>query len=223
MLYVIGMEVLTKAITCAVDEGLFQNLSGISPIQRISVYADDVVLFFRLATVELHVVKQILAIFGEASSLHVNYRKTTATLIRGGVQEEQRVIEILGCDIAKFTIKYLGLQLVLRLLTKADWQPMLDRAIHLLPTWQRGMLRKEGRLILIKSVLAARPIHHLLVEEAPRWLLEELVKWLWAFFWAGKRQNRGGQCLVAWDTISKPLCFGGLCIKDLRLHALRCV
>jgi hypothetical protein len=42
LLFVICMEVLTKAITCAVNVGLFQNLAGISPIQRISVYVDDV-------------------------------------------------------------------------------------------------------------------------------------------------------------------------------------
>jgi hypothetical protein len=43
MLYVIGMQVLTATISKAVEAELLQNLTGIKPLQRISVYADDVV------------------------------------------------------------------------------------------------------------------------------------------------------------------------------------
>jgi hypothetical protein len=82
------------------------------------------------------------------------------------------------------------------------------------------MIQKSGRLILIKSVISARPIHQLLVAEAPAWVLEELVKWMRAFFWAGKKEVNGGQCLVAWDTICRPTQFGGLGVKDLRLQGL---
>jgi hypothetical protein len=191
MLYVIGMEILTKVVTSAAQEGIFQNLASISPIQRVSVYADDAVLFFKPTSSELQAVKQLLHIFGEASGLHVNYRKTTATLIRGGDPEEHRIREMLECEMACFPIRYLGLQLALRPLTKAEWQPMLDRAMHLLPAWQRGMIRKEGRLVLIKSVLSARPIHHLLVEDTPVWLMEELIKFMRAFFLGGETRGEG--------------------------------
>jgi hypothetical protein len=46
----------------------------------------------------LRPVKEILCIFGEASGLMVNYRTTTATIIRGQSEEEDRVrvTEILG-------------------------------------------------------------------------------------------------------------------------------
>jgi hypothetical protein len=71
------------------------------------------------------------------------------------------------------------------------------------------MIQKSGRLILIKSVISVWPIHQLMVAEAPTWVLEELVKWMRAFFWARKEVN-GEQCLVAWDTICKPTQFGGL-------------
>jgi hypothetical protein len=82
------------------------------------------------------------------------------------------------------------------------------------------MIQKSGRLILIKSVISARPVHQLMVAEAPAWVLEELVKWMRAFFWAGKKEVNGGQCLVAWDTICKPTRFGGLGVKDLSLQGL---
>ncbi|KAM0857624.1 hypothetical protein ACQ4PT_048352 [Festuca glaucescens] len=220
MLFVIGMEILTRVMEKAVEHELLQPLAGISPLQRISVYADDVVLFFRPVKGELLAIKEILHMFGNASGLHVNYRKTAATLIRGSEPQEDLIKEVLDCEVVKFPIKYLGLQLTLRPLTRSEWQPMVDNAMRLLPAWQRGMISKESRLVLIKAVLTARPIHHLLVEEPPSWVLEEITKWLRGFFWAGKKEVNGGQCLVAWDNICKPLRLGGLGVKDLHLQGL---
>ncbi|KAM0853896.1 hypothetical protein ACQ4PT_050778 [Festuca glaucescens] len=221
MLFVAAMETLSTMVTKAVEEGLFGNLASISPLQRISVYADDVVMFLKPECSELWAVRHILSLFGEASGLHVNFRKTTATLIRGThEEEEERTTRILGCELARFPIRYLGLQLALRPLTKAEWQPLLDQVIKCVPAWQRGLIRREGRLVLINSVVAARAVHQMVVAEAPVWLLEEINKWMRAFFWAGKDEVHGGQCLVAWRSICKPKEFGGLGVKDLRLQGL---
>jgi hypothetical protein len=122
--------------------------------------------------------------------------------------------------LAKFLIKYLGLQLALRPLTKAEWQPLLDQVVKSVSAWQRGLIRREGRLVLVNLVAAARAVHQLIVAEAPTWLLEEVNKWMRAFLWAGKEEVHGGQCLVAWRSICKPREFGGLGIKNLRLQGL---
>jgi hypothetical protein len=121
MLFVIGMMVLTQVILKATGTGLFQGLAGMSPLQRLSIYADDGVFFFRpeREREEAHAVKEVLNIFGQASGLHVNYQKTTATLIRVEGGDEQIITEVLGCDLASFPIRYLGTQLALRPLTKA--------------------------------------------------------------------------------------------------------
>jgi hypothetical protein len=133
------------------------------------------VLFCKPVREEMMAVKELLHLFRGASGLHVNYRKTAATLIRGRDGDAELVTEVLGCELAQFPIKYLRLQLALRPLTKAQWQPMLENVTRMLPAWQRGMIAKESRLVLIKSVLQARPIHHILVEEAHVWLLDEIA------------------------------------------------
>jgi hypothetical protein len=149
MLFVVAMESLSAMITKASGIGLFGNLATISPLRRISIYADDVVIFLKPEHAELWAVKQILSIFGEASGLTVNFRKTSATLIRGTQEDEERTTRILGCELARFPIRYLGLQLALRPLTKAEWQPMLDQVTKCVPSWQRGLIRREGRLVLV--------------------------------------------------------------------------
>ncbi|KAK1630801.1 hypothetical protein QYE76_005116 [Lolium multiflorum] len=69
MLFVAAMEVLSATIKKAVEGDMFSNLAGISLLQRISIYADDVVLFFKPERREMLVIKHILQIFGEASGL----------------------------------------------------------------------------------------------------------------------------------------------------------
>jgi hypothetical protein len=74
MLFVIGMEVLTAMVTKAANEQIWRNLTGILPLQRISIYADDVVMFLSPVREELWAVKEMMQIFGEASGLKVNYQ-----------------------------------------------------------------------------------------------------------------------------------------------------
>ncbi|KAM0852292.1 hypothetical protein ACQ4PT_051851 [Festuca glaucescens] len=179
--------VLTAMVAKAVDENLLGGLAGITALQRISIYADDVVLFCKPVDGELMTIRQIMDAFGEASGLRVNHRKTTATMIRGTEEELDITKEIIGCRSENFPIKYLGLQLALRPLTKAEWQPLLDAVVHTLPAWQRGFIARAGRLTLINSVMLARPIHHIIVDDPPKWLLEEVEKHLRGFFWVGKK------------------------------------
>jgi hypothetical protein len=76
LLFVAGMEVITIIMARAVEAQLFGNLAGITSLQRISIFADDVVCFFRPDREEVEVIHALLLLFGEVSGLHVNYRMT---------------------------------------------------------------------------------------------------------------------------------------------------
>jgi hypothetical protein len=73
-----------------------------------------------------------------------------------------------------------------------------------------------GRLVLIKSVITTRTIHHLPVTDVPIWLLEEIDKCRCSFFWTGKKAANGGQCLVAWGENFMPQELGGLGFKNMQ-------
>ncbi|KAE8819242.1 Serine/threonine-protein kinase CTR1 [Hordeum vulgare] len=161
-----------------------------------------------------------MEIFGEASGLRINYQKTMVILIRGTEEHRHRVEHILHYGLGNFPCKYLGIQLAIKALTRPDWQPLLDQVRKCIPAWQRGLIQHPGRLILVKYVIAARPLHQLIVLNAPEWVLEDIEKWMRSFFWAGKDKVNGGQCLVAWSQVFRPTRFGGLGIKDLRLQAI---
>jgi hypothetical protein len=98
---------------------------------------------------------------------------------------------------------------------------MLDATLHIILAWQHIMIARPGSSSLVKSVMAACPIHHLLIADAPCWLLDEMGKGSRGFYWGAMARANRGQCIVAWDQVCKPYVFGGLGIKDLWLQGLK--
>jgi hypothetical protein len=99
VLFVCGMEVLTALVAWATQQNLLGSIGGCDPKQRISIYADDVVLFLKPTTEDLVAVRELLRMFGDASGLHINYQKSTATLIKSSNQDTQLVSDLLQCPI----------------------------------------------------------------------------------------------------------------------------
>ena len=127
LLFVVAMDALSRLFVKASGLGVISNLRGISPTQRLSLYADDVVSFLQPPVQDWNFVRAAFEIFGEAAGLRINYNKTTAVLIRGSDEDRQRVMDMLHCEMGHFPCKYLGIQLAIRKLTRADWQPLLDQ------------------------------------------------------------------------------------------------
>jgi hypothetical protein len=67
------MEVLSTILVRCAELNLLDNIRGCQPIQRISLYADDVVLFIKPSLGDLLVTREALGIFGGASGLRVNF------------------------------------------------------------------------------------------------------------------------------------------------------
>ena len=89
------MEVFTVLVCKTLELGLLSPVGACTPVQRVSIYADDVALLVRPTLQDLVAVREILRIFGDASGLRVNYQKSTATLIRGYEAAERRVQQLL--------------------------------------------------------------------------------------------------------------------------------
>uniref|UniRef100_A0A453JXS0 Reverse transcriptase domain-containing protein n=1 Tax=Aegilops tauschii subsp. strangulata TaxID=200361 RepID=A0A453JXS0_AEGTS len=65
------------------DNGILQKLHPRRPIPAISLYADNVMLFCHATESDVTAVREILALFGRASGLQVNYAKSSATVLHG--------------------------------------------------------------------------------------------------------------------------------------------
>lgn len=117
LLFVITIDVLMEIMINAHELQVLSKMSGCGPMQRLSLYVDDVVLFINPTVFDLSFVKDALMMFGIASRLKVNFVKSFAILIRVEDGDEELVRNALPWKIDHFSCKYLGLQLSIKQLT----------------------------------------------------------------------------------------------------------
>jgi hypothetical protein len=128
----------------ATADGMLQPLSSRALQHRISLYADDVVLFLCPEATNITVTMGILQLFGEASGLKTNLKKSNVLLIRCGNTEMSLVQELPPCALMDFPCKYLGLPLSLKKLTKEHIQPIIDKIADQLPGWKGDLMTRAG-------------------------------------------------------------------------------
>ncbi|KAK1632044.1 hypothetical protein QYE76_006359 [Lolium multiflorum] len=101
-LFVLAVDVLGRLVRRATHVGILQELHPRRRVPKISLYADDVVLFCHLTHADTAAVKEILLLFGRASGLQVNYNKSAAALINDEDTDTAIVTAGLGCPIVNW-------------------------------------------------------------------------------------------------------------------------
>jgi len=81
---------------------------------RISLYADDVVIFLQPSANDIRLTLDILQLFGEASGLKINVQKSTVLPIHCMAQHLTTLQTHLPCQISKFPCTYLGVPLTIQ-------------------------------------------------------------------------------------------------------------
>ncbi|KAM0910526.1 hypothetical protein ACQ4PT_014089 [Festuca glaucescens] len=198
LLFIIVMNVVSAMFSASEQRGLLSDLKQFGIRHRVSLYANDVVIFAKPTAHELEVVVGILDCFGAASRLIVNYAKSIAIPIRCTPGIILRIAPSLPCPLGQFPCKYLGLPLSLTKLRKGDVQPMIDKLALKLPFWKARLLTREGRIAYVQVVLTSSVIYQMLALDLEPWVLQLVDRLRRGFLWAGKEDTRGGHCLVAW-------------------------
>jgi len=176
MLFILVMDILCLMVKMASEEALLQPLASRALQQRISLYADDVVIFLHPAAEDIGVTLDILQLFGEASALRTNVQKSSVLPIH--CLEEDRAIlqENLPCPVSDFPCKYLGVPLSPHKLTRNQIQPLIDKIADRLPSWKADLLTKTGRKNLVQSVLTSMTVYLLMALDLPPWALKAIDK-----------------------------------------------
>ena len=222
LLFVLVMEVLNALLRLADEKGLLRRLHT-RVKERVFMYADDVVLFTSPVVQDLVLIRAILEIFAGASGLHTNLAKCLISPIQCDLESTVQLLTHFPGRIDPFPIKYLGIPLGLRKLSKSDFQPLIDKVANRLPTWKAGLMNRAGRTVLIKSTLSAIPTHTAVALNLSSWAISCIDGIRRGFLWRGAQAAKGGHCLLAWPRVCCPSDLGGLGIVDLQRfgYALR--
>ncbi|KAM0870312.1 hypothetical protein ACQ4PT_040103 [Festuca glaucescens] len=143
------MDILHLLFERGAADGLLSKLAASGFRHRTSMYADDVVTFVCRTKLDLLACASIVEDFGVASGLRTNLAKCSLHPIRCKPEQVELARSLLGCEVASFPFKYLGLPLGLRKVTATQLQPVLDNAASRLQPWCAKLLNRGGRTILV--------------------------------------------------------------------------
>lgn len=122
-------------------------------------FADDTVIISEANLVALHIITRVLKIYGELTSLKINKNKSLFVPVAITPQLTQVIQIILDSPETKMSIKYLGLPLSIKKPHIVYFQPMIQIVRQRMEGWKLNFLSCGGRIILVKAVTSAIPIH----------------------------------------------------------------
>jgi hypothetical protein len=124
--------------------------------------------------------------------------------------------EQLPCRMEHFPIKYLGLPLSIKKLSRAQLQPIIDKLADLLPGWRADLMTRAGRAVHVQFVITTTIIYQDMALDLPAWFIKTVDKIRRGYFWRGSRDAKGGHFLISWPKVTRPKELGGLGISDLQ-------
>jgi hypothetical protein len=127
---------------------------------RISMYADDALIFF-LKSIRRDVknLAEILDNIRQIAGLCTNIAKCSVAPIRCENLDLDDVLQDFQATKGCFLVKYLGLPIFLGRLRKVDIQPIMDKTVNTATTWQGCFIAMAGRSWVRKSTLHSYPTH----------------------------------------------------------------
>ena len=215
-LYVIVSNVLSKLIKKAVSEGRI----GFHPqCQEVNFshlsFADDIVVFNDGTPDSLLGTLQVFEEFAEMSGLRINVAKSTVFAAGRGKLVLEDAAAGSGLSTSALPIKYLGLPLTTKVMTRSDYEPLITKIRNRLLSWTSKALSYAGRLTLIKSVIASITNFWCVAFCLPQSCIDEIESMCSALLWSGS-PNITSKAKIAWEDVCCPYAEGGLGIRRIQ-------
>jgi Reverse transcriptase (RNA-dependent DNA polymerase) len=97
------------------------------------LYADDTLIFLKPNVQQVRILKLIFQIFEKLSGLKVNMQKSEILITSSHSYQVQQLAQIMQCKAKDFSLKYLGLPLSDKPLTRQNYQMLIDAISERLP------------------------------------------------------------------------------------------
>ncbi|XP_039004076.1 uncharacterized protein LOC120131037 [Hibiscus syriacus] len=208
------MNVLSRLLDAAARIGIFKYHPRCKKISLTHLcFADDLMLFCYGSLDSVLGVVSVLNKFYEMSGLMLNVSKTEIYTcgVNNGVLEQ--IKRATGFRIGHLPVKYLGVPLVTRKLSRTDCSALIEKIRDKLRKWSCRKLSFGGRLQLIKTVLFSVFNYWSRQFILPKGVIQDIERLFMRFFWKGSDSSaRGARSILAdegslWIACIKAYCF----------------
>lgn len=166
------------------------------------------------------VARETLNIYEKIFGAQLNMDKTTLVLM-----DDLPPLDWLAttrCKVAQpgEVIRYLGSPIGVYMTPTMELEYLLGKVRKRLSHWSNRIWTLQGRIVLMKHVLRAIPVFHLIALDMNQdgfKLLEGMCR---EFVWGLGEQGNPRVPLIAWDIVVQPAALGGLSITSFQKHAL---
>lgn len=127
LLFLIVGEILNCMISEAVNKDILSGISIANLSSSVShlQFTDDTILFIRKDLKSVQGIKRVLQCFELISGLKINFHKSSLYGYHTEAADLRYWPSCLGCQIGRFPISYLGMQLGLNPRNKVFWAPII--------------------------------------------------------------------------------------------------
>ena len=159
-------------------------------------FVDDIMLFSEVSIKEVRGIKRILDLFMEASGMEINKEKSCTFIFNTLDTIKAHLTRTLGFRHGELSTKYVGTQLDTNPTRMKNWQQIIEKLKNRLASWSFRSLNIAGRLVLLKSILQARPIYPLSIMAIPKGVCAKMKEIFGKFIWGDQTAEEMGTGLV---------------------------
>lgn len=218
-LFILCTEVLSGLCMQAQERGSLVGVKvarGCLAINHL-LFADDTMFFCRSNRESCMALASILQRYEIASGQCINRTKSAITFSAKTLPNtKENVKRVLGINSEGGIGKYLGLPEHFDRKKRDIFAAIVDRIRQRSHSWSSKLLSGAGKLVLLKTVLAAMPTYAMSCFKLPVSLCKQIQAVLTRFWWDQKPEVRR-LCWVAWDKLTLPKSAGGLGFRDIEL------
>jgi hypothetical protein len=192
LLFNLVADGLACLIHKAQNEGLIKGLiphiirNGCCCLQ----YADDTIFFIQDCLEGARNLKFIFCLFEHMSGLKINFHMSENYCFGEANEVKELYANIFTCPIGSLPMKYLGVPIDNKKLSKNLWCSMEEKMEKKLAGWQGRFLSLGGRLTLLNSCLTNVPLYMLSIYPAPKSVIRKLDIYRKRLLWQGGHQSK---------------------------------
>lgn len=207
LLYVLVSEVLAANIRANPRVIGLSLPNSPDPLSPISQYADDTSLVV-CSDDSIHACFETYALFEKGSGAKLNQSKSKGLWLGSWSGRQDPPVDL---DWSSVKLKVLGVFLGPGDLEEDNWRPRITAVENVLASWKQRILSYRGRALVINALALSRVWYVASLVHMPTWVLSELCKLVFNFFWKGKPD------LVSRSVVVQPTCSGGFEVVDVKL------